>query len=123
MEPEFQSTSVEFTPEGQIRIHYIWRTKGLEMGGEFVFEAAKAEWLANCLIRAANDDLPTTDEVSPPDHLRVYIGGGHRYDDINVNVSNTREAQAPYGRLYVLSAMSREVARTLAEQLRACVGR
>ena len=116
---EPQSTTVEITPEGPILIHYDWNPNGLKMGGDFVIESANVEWLADQLILAANEDIYREVTVeAPPDHLTVYIGGGQRYDDINVNVHNKREEQAPYGKLFVLIAMTREIATNLADQLR-----
>lgn len=117
MKPDHQSTTVETTPEGQIRVHYDWQVNGLQMGGEFVFESSASDWLAECLARAADEDLPDTDAVMPPDHFLVYLGGGQRYDDMNVTVSNHRDPASVYGKLYVLLGMDRDVARTLADQL------
>lgn len=123
MSADRQGTTVERTPEGQVRIHYDWLTaSGLQMGGQFVVECAVAGWLADRLSEAAEDRLVQIDGDFPPDHLRVYIAGGHRYDDINVNAINHREPESPYGKLYALSGMARDIALTLASQLRDCVG-
>src|SRR5437870_4387684 len=102
MEPTRQATTVETTPEGQIRVHYDYLANGLQMGGEFVSEASAVGWLADCIVKAAAEELFDTEAIMPPDHLQVYIGGGQRYDDINVNVINRRDPDSIYGRLYVL---------------------
>ena len=124
MGAERQSTTVERTPEGQIRVWHEWITSdGLDMSGEFVFEASATDWLTEYLLKAADDDLPQTEEASmPPDLFRVYIGGGHRYDDINVNASNQRDPAAPHGKLYVLTGLPCNLARTLVDQIRHCLG-
>ncbi len=122
MEPDRQSTSVEKTPEGQIRINYDYFAGGVQMSKwGMVFEASAADWVIERLEKAAKDELPEETLSAPPDHLKVYVAGGQRYDDINVNIHNEREETAVYGRLYVVGGMSREVANTLAEQLRKAI--
>jgi len=119
MEPDQQSTTVETTTKGQIRVRYNRLTNSQQREDEFVFESSASEWLAECLAKAADDDLPDTEAILPPDHFRIFLGGGHRYDDVNVNVTNLRDPASLYGRPYVLSGMDRDVARNLANQIRA----
>lgn len=57
MKLDQQSTKNETTPEGQIRVRYDCHVHGLQMGGEFVFETSACDWLAECLARAADDDI------------------------------------------------------------------
>lgn len=115
---ESQSTRVEQTPEGQIRITFDRVSPEEQISREFIFEVSAGAWLAEKLLLAADDNLHNTDGSFPPDQFRVTIGGGQRYDDINVNLSNERDPTAPHGKLYTLSGMEVEVARNLADQLR-----
>ena len=115
---ENQTTRVEKTPEGQIRIVYDRIFAGQPMCRELVCQATACEWLIDHLSRAADDNLPDTDASFPPDQFRIYTAGGHGYDDINVSVSNERDENVNYGAQYLLYAMEPATVRKLVEQLR-----
>jgi hypothetical protein len=120
MSAERESASVEGLSNGLIVIHYDrLLPDGLQMGGDFLFDAGALDWVTEKVALAAEDNLPDDAECDkPPDRIKVFLAGGHRYDDVNVNLLNWRDPAAPRGKIYGISGMSREVARVLVEQLR-----
>lgn len=103
-----------------VSYHRRWQN-GLEIGGDFVFGAGCLKWLVAQLELAVEEKISEVEAAFPPDLIKVYIGGGQGYEDININAHNHRDPSAPYGKLYVISGMPRETARTLIGQLRSMV--
>lgn len=106
-----EHVSVEKLHPDMIRISY-YRKFGLPFNvvfdNEFIFQSSTGRWLCEQLVLAADDKMPDTDTSIPPDNFTIYNRGAMRYDPINVNVINLRDASAPYGKTYALSGLSSE---------------
>ena len=97
--------------------HSQVHSDGIDMGGTLVLERSAAAWLAGEVDRAADAfGFAEVDHALGADHFTIYVGGSEMQPFVHVH--NQRAATAPRGKVYTL-AMSVDVARTLAAQLRA----
>lgn len=111
--------TVECAADGLLLIRHerLW-SDGDQMGGDFVFEADAAGWLAERIEAAADSySVPDVEQAMPPDHFLVFARGGEHGEDPNVHVHNRRDPLAPRGKTYTISGMAPETARELVCQL------
>ena len=122
IQPMKEGTKVVGVVDGLllIRRERVW-ADGAVLGGAFMCEPHVAGWLADQLELAAEEQVSETANDAPPDHVVVFLRGGEHGAPINIHVHNDREASAPHGKTYTLSAMSPAVARKLASDIRACL--
>ncbi len=106
--------------DGLLLIRYErFSDDGAKLGGDFVFEAGAAGWLADHIEAAADPcGIPDLDQVMPPDHFLIFARGGEHGEDTNVHLHNLRDPGAQRGGTYTLSGISPAVARNIATQLR-----
>lgn len=101
-----------------IKRERVW-ADGAILGGDFICNPQVARWLADQLELAATEQISEVTYDSAPDHLVLFVRGGEHGAPINIHVHNRRESASDDGKTYTLSAMSPEVARQLARDLRA----
>lgn len=102
-----------------IRFDQLW-DYSIKLGGDFVCEMDAAGWLADRLDAAAGPcGAPPVDQLMPPDHFLIFVRGGERGEDLNVNLHNRRDPSAPRGGNYALSAITPEGAKSIAAEMRA----
>lgn len=110
----FQETAVEFTPSGQLRVKYTYMHGEVSLGGDLFLEKTSAAWFCDRLRQVADEVIDEDELHAPPDHLKVYTGGGQRYEDINISVLNHRDEGTVLSGLF---AMTKDTARGLAKQI------
>jgi hypothetical protein len=107
--------------DGLLLIHYdqFW-DDGENMGGDLIFEAGAAGWLAERIEAAADPcGAPDVDQRMQPDHFVVLSRGGEHGEEVNVHVHNRRDPSVLLGGTYALGGMSPATARDIAAQLHA----
>jgi len=115
-----ESVAVSGASPGCLRIqHTQVHADGIDMGGELVFDANEAGWLADQVDNAADAwGFAEVDEVRGCDHFTIYVGGSDMQPFVHVH--NQRDPSAPDGRVYTLQ-MTVETARLLVADLRSSV--
>jgi hypothetical protein len=114
-DPIKEETTVQGLVDGLLVIkrERVW-ADGARLGGDFLFDPRSKAWLADQLEAAAAESITEITHDAPHDHLTVFTRGGDHGQPINIHVHNKRDG----ARTYTLSAMSPEVARKLAANLR-----